>query len=147
MVWIARLVARAVHRLAPGLRFQARALQRHGEARKEHPSRGHLVDQGVQPFGEQQLVVRRLAGKLDALERAHRGGIRHCGGKRERRLLEGFGFRRAEATHADVGAVLEVLPAALHDQSHYKKGAAAAAPGKTHPSLGGGRKRRAGGTE
>src|SRR5512134_996857 len=109
-----RLVVRHVHRLAPGVAGQERAVEPDGEAAEEHLAGGHLENQGVQPLREQELVVGCLALDGDFLPGRDRCGIDYDRGHGERCLREGLGLRRAEAAHADISAVREVLPARAH---------------------------------
>lgn len=46
-----------IHALSPGPTLEAMAMELDLKGAKEHPPRGHLVDQRVQPVDEQQVVV------------------------------------------------------------------------------------------
>src|SRR5574337_1074392 len=76
------------------------------------------IGRPVKPVDKQHLVVGRLAIDLDRLARRHRLETRDHAGQRERGLFERRGERRAEAAHADVGAVLEMLPVRAHGRSY-----------------------------
>jgi hypothetical protein len=105
----AGFVSDPIDRFAPRRRLQARVLDCHREG-SDHPPRGHLVHQRVEPVDEKQIVARRLAGNRDRALGAHGAQIGDDARERERSLLERRGLRRAESANADVGSVREVLP-------------------------------------
>src|SRR5262245_9653868 len=100
-----RTVPADVNRLSPRLAAQTRTVKPNLEAREKHPARRHLIDQRVQPFGEQQLVVGRLALDIDLFQRrdAFRVGD-HCR-HRDGGLLERLLLCRADAANAHIGLV------------------------------------------
>src|SRR5512145_24067 len=63
-----RTVLADVNRLSPRLAAETRVAKPNLEAREEHPARRHLIDQRVQPFGEQRLIVGRLAFDIDLFQ-------------------------------------------------------------------------------
>jgi hypothetical protein len=99
-----------VDRLAPGSAFQLVALDTHFKAAEQHVPGGHLVHNGVQPIGQQDLGVRATALDRNRLARLHEGQVRDHGSHGERSLLEGLRPGGAEAAHADVCLMMEMLP-------------------------------------
>ena len=101
-----------IDRLAPQRPFESSGIDPHGKASKQHFPHRHLIDDGVEPFDEQQLEIGRLAAHLDRdLRRDLRMG--DDGRQRLGRLLERLRRGRAPPSHADVGIVREMLPSRL----------------------------------
>src|SRR5690606_20926502 len=85
---------------------------------EKQAARRHLVDDRIQEIGQEQLGVRGLAAKLDALGGLDARGVGDDRRQRERRLLERLGLRRADAAHADIRIVRKMLVATFaHDSS------------------------------
>ena len=75
---------------------------------KQHLAHGRIVDDGVQPVDQKQLVIRHCAGGFDRLQRlnASRAGHDRCEG--ERCLFVRPRKRIAKTTHANAGTVVDV---------------------------------------
>jgi hypothetical protein len=106
----------ALHRggLAHDLRVQVRAIEIDMKAAKQHAPHRHLVHQRIEPAGEQQLIVRRLASDVHSLNCGHLLRVGDHRRQRQRGLLKSAGLGGADAAHADVGAMLEVFPVVVH---------------------------------
>ena len=89
---------------------ETHSLTDYREAPEDHPARGHFEDDRVEPFDQEQLVVRRLARNAHALARHHARRIRHHGSQCLRGLRKSLFARTSQATHPDVGLMIEVLP-------------------------------------
>src|SRR5262249_7436561 len=116
-----RTVPADVNRLSPRFTAETSAVNPNLEARKEHPARGHLIDQRVQPFGEQQLVVRRFAFDINLHQRRDVARIGNHGGHRDGGLLERLFLRRADSANAYISLVCKVLPIIFrHSRYRYR---------------------------
>src|SRR5262249_58569780 len=105
-----RTVPADVSRLSPRFTAETRAVNPNFEARKEHPARGHLIDQRVQPFGEQQLIVGRFAFDINLFQQRDVARVGNHRRQRDSGLLERFLFRGATAANAHIGLAWKVLP-------------------------------------
>src|SRR5882672_6454383 len=105
-----RIVPADVYRLSPCLAAKTRIVKPHLEARKEHPARRHLINQCVQPFGEQQFIVWRLAFDSDLFQRRNAFRVGDHRRQRDGGLLEGLLLRRADPANAHIRLVWKVLP-------------------------------------
>jgi hypothetical protein len=56
-----RMMAGGIDRLAARLSRKMQAFDLHGKTTEEEPAGRHLVDERVQPFGEQQRIIGRFA--------------------------------------------------------------------------------------
>src|SRR5262245_41459488 len=99
-----------VDRLSSRLAAQTRIIKPNLEAREEHPARRHLINKRVQPFSEQQLIVRRLAFDIYLFQRRDAVRIGDDGRQRDSGLLKGLLLRLADAADANVGLVWKMLP-------------------------------------
>lgn len=115
-----RPVARDVDRLAPRGGLEPMIRDPALAAPEQDTARRHLVDERVQPVGEEQLVVGRRAADRDRDLGRHERRIGHDGRERDRRTLERCVDRRPDAPDADVRAVPEVLPRHRRSASRFQ---------------------------
>ena len=98
-----------IDRLTPQRSFEMAVHNPHVETTEQHLPHRHFINDGVEPFDEQKLDVRRLAGHCDRSLWLD-SGMRDDSRERVRSLLKSRGRSAAEPAHADIGFVREMLP-------------------------------------
>ena len=104
------LVALDVDGLPCHFPVEMHSLTAYREVSEDHPADRHFVDDRVEPLDKQHFVVQCLTRNAHALALHHECRIRHHGGQCLRGLRESLLARMAQATHPDVGLMIEMLP-------------------------------------
>jgi len=100
---------RLINRLSPHLPLEMGILNRDFEPPENHIADGHFIDNGIEPFDQQHLYVRRVAGDLDQRLIGDLG-IGHNKRQRVCCLFEGLRQAPSQSADADISVMRKVLP-------------------------------------